>query len=87
MTDPYAPHKSTVSILAVAAAIASFVVHSGTAGLALAIVAIVLGIIGFFISFTPGTKGGCLSVGAMALGVVGAICGIIRAVWHLGHHL
>ena len=83
MSDPYATHKSLVSLLAIAAAIASFFVHSGIAGILLAIVAIVLGVIGFLISFLPREKGGILSLLAMLLGVIGAICGVIRAAWHL----
>ena len=87
MADPYAPHKSLVSLLAIAAAIASFFVHSGIAGLLLAIVAIVLGLIGFLVSFLPREKGGVLSLLAMFLGVIGAVCGLIRAGIHLAHHL
>ncbi|MDB5288951.1 MAG: hypothetical protein JWL69_192 [Phycisphaerales bacterium] len=85
MDDLYAPHRSLASVIAIGCAIASFVVHSGAAGLALAIVAIVFGVIGLMLAMLPGTKGGCLSVSAMGLGVAGAICGIIRAVWHFGH--
>lgn len=62
MADPYGPHKSFVSLLAVAAAIASFFVHSGVIGLALALTAIVLGIIGFLVSFSPRVSGGILSL-------------------------
>jgi hypothetical protein len=87
MADPYAPHKSLVSLLAIAAAIASFVVHSGIAGLLLAIVAIMLGLIGFLVSFLPREKGGVLSLLAMLLGVIGAVCGLIRAGMHFAHHL
>ena len=87
MADPYAPHKSLVSLLAIAAAIASFFVHSGILGLVLAIIAIVLGVIGFLISFAPRVSGGFLSMLAMLLGVIGAICGIIRAGLHLMHHV
>ena len=87
MADPYAPHKSLVSLLAIAAAIASFFVHAGSLGLLLAVVAIVLGVIGFLISFSPRESGGGLSLLAMLLGVIGAVSGIIRAGWHLVHHL
>jgi hypothetical protein len=87
MDDRYAPHRSLASVVAIGCAIASFVVHSGTAGLLLAIVAIVFGIIGLMLALGPATKGGCLSVSALGLGILGAACGIIRAVWHLGHHL
>jgi len=87
MADPYAPHKSLVSLLAVAAAIASFFVHSGVLGLLLAIVAIVLGVAGFLVSFAPRVSGGGLSVLAMLLGIIGAVCGLIRAGIHLIHHV
>ena len=53
----------------------------------LAIVAIVLGLIGFLAALLPGTRGGILSVLAMGLGIIGAIAGIIRAVVHFGQHL
>lgn len=85
MPDPYAPHKSMASLLAIAAAIASFFVHSGILGLVLAIIAIVLGLIGFLLSLAPGIKGGILSLLAMVLGVIGAVAGIVRALWHAGH--
>lgn len=87
MADPYAPHKSIVSILAIIAAALSFYVHSGFLGLVLAIVAIVLGLIGFLASLLPRTRGGIISVLAIVLGLIGAICGIIRALYHGVHHL
>ncbi|MDB5171923.1 MAG: hypothetical protein JWN51_696 [Phycisphaerales bacterium] len=87
MDDGYAPHRSLISVIAIIAAAASFLVHSGAAGLALAVVAIVLGAIGFLLSLSSATKGGCLSVGAVVLGIVGGIGGIIRALWHFGRHL
>lgn len=87
MTDRTAPHKSLISLLAVICAIVSFFVHSGILGLVLAIAAIVLGLIGFLLALTPGLKGGGLSLLAVVLGAIGAICGIIRAIWHFGHHL
>ena len=87
MADPYAPHKSVVSLMAIAAAIASFFVHSGILGLLLAVVAIVLGVIGFLVSFAPREKGGGLSLLAMLLGVIGAVCGLIRAGLHLVNHV
>lgn len=87
MADPYAPHKSLVSLVAIAAAIASFFVHSGIAGLLLAIIAIVLGLTGFLVSFLPREKGGVLSLLAMFLGVIGAVCGLIRAGIHLVNHV
>jgi hypothetical protein len=87
MRDPYAPHRSLASILAIIAAIASFWVHSGILGFILAIVAIVLGVIGFLIAWIPGRRGGLLSLLAMLLGVIGAFCGILKAVFHLGQNL
>jgi hypothetical protein len=87
MADPYAPHKSLISLLAVAAAIGSFFVHSGVLGLLLAVVAVVLGVIGFVISFAPRVSGGGLSVLAMLMGIIGAVCGLIRAGVHLLHHV
>jgi uncharacterized membrane protein HdeD (DUF308 family) len=87
MPDLYAPHKSVVSLLAIVAAIASFFVHSGILGLLLAVVAIVLGLIGFLLALSPREKGGIISLMAIAFGAVGIIAGIIRAVWHFAGHL
>jgi hypothetical protein len=87
MADPNAPQKSPLSLLAIIAAIASFVVHSGILGLLLAIVAIVLGAIGFFIAFIPRSRGGIISLMAMVLGAFGIIAGVVRALWHFAGHL
>jgi hypothetical protein len=87
MADRYAPHRSIASILAIILAIASFFVHSGIIGLVMAIIAIVLGLIGFTMSILPGTRGGVTSMLAVVLGLIGAICGVIRAIMHFGHHL
>ena len=87
MADRTAPHKSLISLLALVCAIISFFVHSGILGLVLAIIAIVLGLIGFLLALSPGLKGGGLSLVAVLLGAAGAICGIIRAIWHFAHHL
>ena len=87
MADAYAPHKSIASILAIICAIASFFVHSGILGLVLAIIAIVLGVIGFLLSLVPGTRGGIISLFAMLLGLIGAGAGIVRAFLHLAHHM
>jgi hypothetical protein len=87
MSDPYAAHKSIPSILAIVAALLSFWVQSGIAGIVLAITAIVLGVIGFLLSLAPGIEGGVLSLAAMLLGIIGAVCGLLRAAFHLGQHL
>jgi len=86
MADPYGPHKSTASLLAIIAAIASFCVHSGLLGLFLAVIAIVLGAIGFLLAFTPRSRGGIISLMAMAFGALGIIAGVFRALWHFAGH-
>jgi hypothetical protein len=73
------PHFSLVSILAIVAAIASFVVGWG-AGLFLAIAAIVLGLVGVILSLLPSTRGGFMSVFAVLAGVVGIVAAIVRIV-------
>jgi len=70
---------SIPSILAVICAFASFFVSAG-AGLALAVVAIVLGVLGFVVAMLPGVRGGLTSVIAILAGVLGIVVSIIRLV-------
>lgn len=79
------PQRTTftaASILAIICAIASFFVSWGL-GLLLAIVAIVLGGIGFAIAILPRHRGGVLSVLAILAGVIGVIVAIFRLVGHM----
>lgn len=73
------PHYSIPSIIALAAAIASFFVSAGT-GFLLAIVAIACGVLGFILSLSPSVRGGLISVFSLCLAGIGIIVAIIRAV-------
>jgi hypothetical protein len=73
---------SIVSILAVAAAIGSFFVSAGL-GLFLAILAIIFGVLGLLLSFSPRTRGGAMSVMSVILGAAGIIAAIIRLVMRM----
>jgi len=73
------PHFSIPSIIAIGAAIASFFVGAGT-GFVLAIIAIVFGVFGFFLSLAPSVRGGVLSVFSLILAVIGIIVAIVKAI-------
>jgi hypothetical protein len=73
------PAFSIVSILAVIAAIGSFMVGPGLA-LILAIVAIVFGAIGVLLSLLPSTRGGIVSFLSIAAGAIGIVVALIRIV-------
>jgi hypothetical protein len=72
------PHFSIPSLIAVAAAIASFFVGPG-AGFTLAIIAIIFGIFGFLLAFAPSIRGGVLSVFSLVVAAIGIVVAIIRA--------
>ena len=69
---------SIPSILAIVCAIGSFVVHSGTATLLLAIGAALFGIIGVVVALLPHVRGGIISVLSIAMGAIGLITAIVR---------
>lgn len=71
-------HFSIPSIIAIAAAIASFYVGAA-GGLLLAIVAIVFGLIGLMLSMAPGIRGGLVSMLSLALAVIGIVAAVIKA--------
>ncbi len=73
------PHFSIPSIIAVAAAIASFFVSAGT-GIVLAIIAIIFGVFGFLLSLAPSVRGGVMSVFSLILAAIGIVVAIIKAV-------
>ena len=75
------PHYSIPSILAIVAAIGSFVTGAGF-GMLLAIAAIVLGAIGFLLAIMPSVRGGVVSILSIALGAIGIIAAIIKLVAH-----
>ena len=76
------PHYSIPSVLALAAAIASFFVSAGT-GFLLAMVAIVCGVIGFILSLSPSIRGGVVSAFSLCLAGLGVVVAIIRAIVRL----
>ncbi len=77
------PHFSIPSIIAIAAAIASFFVGAG-GGFILAIIAIVFGIIGMLLAFSPSVRGGLVSIFSMVLAAIGIVVAIAKAVaWAL----
>ena len=86
MSNSAGRHRNLASLLAIIAAIASFFVHSGVLGLILAVAAIIFGAMGFLLSFLPGVRGGCISVVAMLLGLLGGLAGIVRAGIHIANH-
>ncbi len=71
------PHFSIPSIIAIAAAIASFYVGA-FGGFVLAIVAIVFGVIGLLLSFSPSVRGGLVSALSLALAVIGIIAAVVK---------
>lgn len=72
-------HFSIPSLIAIAAAIASFFVRPGT-GFILAIVAIVFGVFGFILALAPSVRGGLVSVLSLMLAGIGIVVAIIKAI-------
>ena len=72
-------HFSIPSIIAICAAIASFFLRPG-AGVALAVVAIIFGVIGFLLALSPSVRGGVTSIFSLCLAVVGIVVAIIREI-------
>lgn len=68
---------SIPSIIAVIAAIASFWTGA-TLGLILAGVAFVFGIIGAILAVSPKTRGGIISIIAVALSFIGVIAAVVK---------
>ena len=79
----YGQAKSIASIIAIIAAIASFFVNSGLLGLGLAVVAIVLGLVGFIKAASPRVSGGIISLIAIGLGLIAALFAVLRGLLHL----
>jgi hypothetical protein len=76
-------HFSLPSIIAIAAAVASFFVGAG-GGFILALVAIVFGIFGVLLSMAPSVRGGFISVLAFVAGAIGIVVAVIKALaWAL----
>jgi hypothetical protein len=79
-TEPRAAAFSIASILAIVAALGSFMVGAGW-GLLLAIAAIILGVIGIVVALLPGVRGGILSSFSVLVGVIGIAGAILRIIF------
>ncbi len=79
VTGQTKPHFSIPSIIAIAAAIASFFVSAG-GGFILAIVAIIFGVIGILVSLAPSVRGGFISILSLIVGAIGIVVAIVKAV-------
>jgi hypothetical protein len=77
-TELVKPHFSIPSLIAIAAAIASFFV-SPSSGFLLAMVAIGFGVLGLLLSFAPSIRGGVVSILSMVLACIGIVVAIIKA--------
>jgi hypothetical protein len=73
------PHFSIPSLLAVAAAIVSFFVGPGLQFI-FALIAIVLGVIGLLLSFSPSIRGGIISTLSLIGAAIAIVVAIIRAI-------
>lgn len=72
------PTFSLPSILAICAAIGSFVVNTGTMTLLLAIAALVLGAVGVVVALLPGKRGGIISFLSIGLGAIAVLIALVR---------
>lgn len=79
----YRPGRSVPSILSIVCALGSFFVHSGVFGLLLAVAAVALGAVGFFLAASPRVSGGILSLVAIVLGLIGTVFAVLRGIMHL----
>ncbi len=70
---------SITSIVAIIAAILSFKVGA-IAGLLLAAVAFIFGVLGVILALSPQTRGGGLSILAVVLSFIGVIAAVIKAI-------
>lgn len=70
---------SIPSIIAIAAAVASFPVGAFF-GFILAIIAVIFGAIGFFLSLAPSVRGGIVSVLAVFAGMLGILAAVVKGV-------
>ena len=74
------PVKSMASIAAILCAVASFIVNNAAGKMALAVAAIVAGLIGMIRAVSPNVSGGILSVIAIVVAVFGLLAAIFDAV-------
>ncbi len=71
------PSFTIPSIIAVIAALISFKAGA-TLGVLFAVVAILLGLVGLFLSLLPGKRGGIVSVVSIVAGLIGIIAAIFK---------
>lgn len=71
---------SIPSIIAIVAALLSFVVSAGWA-LFLAVVAILFGVVGFVVALSPRIRGGVVSMLSMFAGGLGALVAVLRLIF------
>lgn len=71
---------SIPSIIAICAAIGSLFLSAGW-GLFLALVAIVLGVVGFLMALSPRVRGGVVSILSLLAGALGVIIALLRFVF------
>jgi len=76
------PAFSVPAILAVICALLSFK-FGAMLGMLLAILAIVLGLIGFALALSPRTRGGIVSVISIIAGLIGIIAAIFKLIGHV----
>ncbi len=74
---------SIPSLIAVVAAIWSFMAHTPLGAMGLAVVAILFGILGVIISFSPVKRGGVASSFGIMAGAIGIIAALIRGIMWL----
>ena len=83
VTGETKPHFSLPSLIALAAAIASFFV-TAAGGFILALIAIACGLIGVLLSFSPSVRGGLVSVMSLVIGTIAILVAVGKAIaWAL----
>ena len=82
--EPKAAKFSIPSIIALVAAVLSFMTGA-IAGLILAIIAIMFGLIGVVLSFSSRKRGGIVSTLSMLAGFVGIVAAVIKAIGWFAH--
>ena len=79
VSEPKAAKFSIPSIIALVAALLSFMTGA-VAGLILAIIAIIFGVIGVLLSFSSRTRGGLVSTLSLLAGFIGIVAALIKAI-------
>jgi hypothetical protein len=77
VTRPRGPAFSAPSIIAVIAAVVSFMAGPFW-GMVLAVIAIVAGLIGVILALSPRVRGGIASVIAVVAGLIGIVAAVVK---------